>query len=163
MELHLYNGRFKNFIEKYTLSKDQLRFTGTPQKSIELSNKDPERYSILGIEGEQLVTFFVLHKNEGVKPYPNNKNALLLRAFSTDFHHQGKGYAKQSLKLLPEFVRSHFPEINEIVLAVNLKNEAAQELYKKNGFVDEGERKMGRKGELIIMSYHLKPINVFQN
>ncbi|MEH7389207.1 GNAT family N-acetyltransferase [Bacillus sp. JJ1474] len=163
MELHFYNDRFKDSIEQYTLSEEQLSFTGTPKECNELSNIDPERYSILGIEGEQLVTFFVLHKNEGVKPYSNNKNALLLRAFSTDFHHQGKGYARQSIKLLPEFVRSYFPEINEIILAVNLKNEVAQGLYKKNGFVDEGVRKMGRKGELIIMSYHLKPLNEYQN
>ncbi|MEK5393287.1 GNAT family protein [Margalitia sp. FSL K6-0131] len=155
MEFHYYNERYKNLIEQYTLSEEQLCFTATPKDCVELSKKDPERYSILAIEGEQLVTFFVLHKNEGVKPYSNNKHAILLRAFSTDFHHQGKGYAKQALMLLPEIVRSHFPEMNEIVLAVNLKNEVAQGLYKKCGFVDEGVRMMGEKGELIIMSYHL--------
>jgi len=155
MEFHYYNDRFKNLIEQYTLSEDQLRFTAAPKECVELSNKDPERYSILAIEEEQLVTFFVLHINEGVKSYTNNKNAILLRAFSSDFHYQGKGYAKQALKLLPDFVRSHFPEHNEIVLAVNLKNEVAQGLYKKCGFVDEGARMMGKKGELIIMSYYL--------
>jgi hypothetical protein len=55
---------------------------------------------------------------------------------------------------LPEFVKIHFPEINKIVLAVNLKNEGVQELYKKCGFVDDSVRTIGKKGELIIMSYH---------
>lgn len=155
MQLYFYDKEFDHAIERYTLSEEQLQFTGTPIESIKLSNKDSSRYSILAIEGDQLVTFFVLHKNEGVKPYSNNQGAILIRAFSTDFHHQGKGYAKQALMLLPEFVRRNFDGINEIVLAVNLKNKAAQGLYKKCGYIDEGERKMGKKGELIIMSHYL--------
>lgn len=56
---------------------------------------------------------------------------------------------------LSAFVMENFTEIYEIVLAVNLGNEAAQGLYKKCGYTDEGVRRMGTKGELIIMSYHL--------
>ena len=74
---------------------------------------------------DTLVTFFVLHKKEGVRPYSKNPNAILLRTFSTDFRYQGKGYALKTLLLQPEFVKENFKDINEIVLAVNLKNEAA--------------------------------------
>ncbi|WP_316572409.1 GNAT family N-acetyltransferase [Neobacillus sp. YIM B06451] len=155
MQLYLYDDRFKNAIEYYELTEEQLRYTGHPIECIKLSNEDSERYSILAMEEDKLVTFFVLHKNEGVKPYSNNNNSILLRAFSTDARYQGKGYAKKALILLPEFVKENFSETNEIVLAVNLKNEAAQGLYKKCGYVDEGVRKMGKKGELIIMSFHL--------
>ena len=155
MELCFYNEKFCKEIEQYTLTDEQLRFTGTPQDNIELSKQDSDRYSILAMENEQLVTFFVLHENEGVKPYSTNDKAILIRAFSTDFHHQGRGYAKQALLQLPTFVESHFSDINELVLAVNVKNEAAQCLYKKCGYVDGGVRTMGSKGELIIMSRHL--------
>jgi hypothetical protein len=85
MQLYSYNDRFEDTIEQYILSEEQLHFTGTPKECIELSNKDSDRYSILAIEGDQLVTFFVLHKNDGVKPYSNNESSILLRAFSTDF------------------------------------------------------------------------------
>lgn len=155
MQLYIYDDSFKNEIEYYELTEEQLRYTGHPKDCIKLLNEDSDRYSILAIEEDKLVTFFVLHKNEGVKPYSTNNNSILLRAFSTDFRHQGRGYAKKSLMLLPEFVKENFSETNEIVLAVNLKNEAAQGLYKKCGFVDEVVRKMGKKGELIIMSYYL--------
>lgn len=37
-----------------------------------------------------------------------------------------------------------------------MKNITAQLLYKKCGFIDEDVRKIGKKGELIIMSYYLK-------
>ncbi|MEY2194235.1 GNAT family N-acetyltransferase [Neobacillus sp. BF23-41] len=155
MQLYFYDERYKNDIENYQLSEEQLRFTGTPTECIKLSNEDPDRYSILAMDQENLVTFFNLHKNEGVKPFSNNDRSILLRAFSTDFRHQGKGYAKNVLLQLPSFVKEHFIETNEIVLAVNLQNTVAQGLYKKCGFIDEGERRMGNKGELIIMSYHL--------
>lgn len=107
------------------------------------------------MERGKLVTFFDLHKNEGVKPYSHNDNAILLRALSTDIYCQGKGYAKQALMILPSFIKENFKDINEVVLAVNVKNKIAQELYKKVGFKDEGLRKMGKKGELIIMNFYL--------
>lgn len=155
MYLIEFEDEYKDMIENYVLSDEQLIFTDEPKDCVELSNIDSERHSILTIEKDELVTFFVLHEKSGVEPYSNNQQAILLRAFSTDFRHQGKGYAKQSLLLLPEFVRTHYAIINEIVLAVNVKNTAAQKLYKKCGFVDQGVRKMGRKDELIIMSYYL--------
>lgn len=155
MKLHFYNHAFAKLIENYTLSGEQLRFTGTPKDSIDLSNTEENRYSILAVENEQLVTFFSLHKGEGVNPFSPNDDAILIRSFSTDFHQQGKGYGKKALMLIPEFVRSNFIGIDEIVLAVNIKNEIAQALYKKCGYIDEGVRKMGRSGELIVMSYHL--------
>ena len=155
MKLHVYNHEFAKHIENYTLTVEQLRFTGTPRDAVELSNVDQYRYSILAMENEQLVTFFSLHKGEGVKPFSSNDNAILIRSFSTDFHHQGKGYAKNALILAREFVTSYFVDITEIVLAVNVKNEIAQAMYKKCGYIDEGVRVMGTRGELIVMSYQL--------
>lgn len=155
MNLIRYERNLKDKIDNYNLSEEQLQYTGTPSNAVELGNLDSNRHAILAINNNDLVTFFVLHENEGVKPYSENSNAILLRTFSTDYRHQGKGYAKQSLLLLPKFIKGEFKHINEIVLAVNVKNLAAQTLYKKCGFIDEGVRKMGKKGELIIMSYYL--------
>ena len=102
------------------------------------------------VEKNENVTFFVLHEKDGIF---RKSESLLLRGFSTDFYHQGKGYAKKSLMLLPGFIHNECSYIDEIVL-VNVKNKTAQSLYKKCGYVDEGARKMGRRGELIIMSYY---------
>jgi len=156
MELCFYDEKYQELIMQYQITEEQLRFTGSPLESIELVNEDPDRYAILVIEEGKLVTFFNLHIAEGVKPYSSNPNAILLRTFSTDIRFLGRGYAKQSLNLLPAFVRQHFTDINEIVLGVNVQNEIAQSLYKKCGYVDEGERRKGKKGELIIMSTYLK-------
>ena len=70
---------------------------------------DSTRHSILAMEMNELVTFFVLHEEDGVTPYSKNPKAMLLRAFSTDFNKQGKGYAKKSLMSLSEFVNKQIP------------------------------------------------------
>jgi RimJ/RimL family protein N-acetyltransferase len=155
VQLYFYYERYINEVKDYHLTEEQLRFTGTPKVCIELSYDDCDRFSILAMEEDKLVTFFVLHKNQGVIPYSDNHNSILLRSFSTDSRYQGKGYAKKALMQLSAFIRENFSDINEVVLAVNIKNETAQGLYRKCGFVDEGIRRMGKKGELIIMGYYL--------
>lgn len=155
MKLHFYQPELAKHIETYTITDEQLQFTGIPKESIEFSQAVDNHYPILALENDQLVTFFALHTREGAEPYSANANAILIRTFSTDFHHQRKGYAQQALALVPAFVAEHFTEINEIVLAVNIKNQAAQALYAKCGFIDNGVRAMGRRGELIVLSFYL--------
>ncbi|KOS68406.1 GNAT family acetyltransferase [Lysinibacillus contaminans] len=155
MQLKFYEYSYNHLVEQYQIMEEQLRYTYSPKDSIVLVNKDADRHAILALENEMLVSFFVLHQREGVKPYSSNNQAILIRSFSTDFYHQGKGYVKKALQLLPAFVQMHFTDINELVLAVNIQNTAAQALYKTCGFIDEGVRSMGNKGELIIMSANL--------
>ncbi|RHW40203.1 GNAT family N-acetyltransferase [Lysinibacillus yapensis] len=155
MQLVFYDRSYHDLIEQYQITEQQLKFTGAPIESNRLTELDSDRYAILAIQEGNLVTYFNLHKNEGVKPFADNPSAILLRAFSTDNRYRGKGYAKEVLKLLPSFIKEHFKEIDEIVLAVNKENDVAQKLYVKCGFIDHGERRMGKKGELIIMSCSL--------
>ena len=149
--LNMNDERILNF----QLTEAQLEFTMHPVEANKLAKEDVERHLIgYEIEGE-ITTFFVLHENEGVKEYSNNPRAILLRSFSTDERHLGKGYAKEALLALPAFITMHFPSIDEVVLAVNLHNEIAQKLYFTVGFVDEGKRMQGRKGELKILSMRI--------
>lgn len=55
------------------------------------------------------------------------------------------------MKALPEFVLHRYREIDEIILAVNERNIAAQQLYLKLGFLDRGVRKMGIHGQQLIL------------
>ncbi|MFJ8089564.1 GNAT family N-acetyltransferase [Lysinibacillus sp. Ag94] len=155
MRLKFYEEKDEHLIERYTITEEQLRYTMSPKESIELVMQDENRHAVLVLDEDRLVTFFVLHEHEGVKPYSSNEQAILIRAFSTDFYEQGKGYAKAALQLLPDFVLTHFPYINELVLGVNLPNTAAQSLYKKCGFVDEGRLAKGFRAEIKVMSYYI--------
>lgn len=156
MELIRFQEKHANLIDAYMLSEEQLRFTAHPSKSIPLCTAEPNRHAILGIHNERLVTYFALHEQEGVQPYSENPRAILLRTLSTDYHQLGKGHGKAALQQLPEFVQHQFSYIDEIVLAVNVANEFARELYAKYGYQDTGRRVTGSKGMLIVMSYPLK-------
>ncbi len=115
MKLKFYEKKDDVLIERYTITEEQLRYTMSPKESIELLKQDKNRHAVLVLDEDKLVTFFVLHEKEGVTPYSSNEQAILIRAFSTDFYEQGKGYAKAALQLLPDFVLEHFPTINELV------------------------------------------------
>lgn len=142
-------------LENYPLSEEQLRFTAPPLSSIEQSVEVPERHPIVIEDRDRVVGFFVLHTWDGPKEFSDNKNSILLRSYSVHPAHQGKGIAKRSMELLPAFVKVHFPAIDEIVLAVNYQNYAAQHVYTGAGFKDTGKRVMGRSGEQFVLSYLL--------
>ncbi|MDN4604089.1 hypothetical protein P5G61_22800 [Paenibacillus sp. F6_3S_P_1C] len=60
------------------------------------------------------------------------------------------------MRALPELVKQLDPKVNEIILAVNEGNIAAQKLYLKAGFLDRGERKMGIHGLQLILHYRME-------
>lgn len=159
MELAFYNeNEHGEMLANYTLTEEQLRFTTSPYEAMEMAKDDPYRYPIVAIDNGAIVNFLMLDGDQGRKLYSENANAILLRAVSTDFHHQGKGYAKRVMNMLPEFVSQNFLNKNEIVLVVNIYNKAAQGLYHKCGFIDEGVRTMGAKGEVIVMHYKIQQL-----
>ncbi|MNI98417.1 hypothetical protein D3C73_1572580 [compost metagenome] len=59
------------------------------------------------------------------------------------------------MAMLPDFLRTHFPMMQEIVLAVNERNTAAGNLYSRAGFLDKGLRRSGRKGTQKVLQYAL--------
>lgn len=142
-------GKLKSF----ELPKEQEQFTSLPKNYVEVLEG---QYRIVIVSDNEPVGFFILHSTDRVKDYTDNPHAMLLTALSIDLSQQGKGYAKQAMLFLRKFVKDEFPNCNEIVLAVNHKNTAAQKLYVKVGFQDTGMRKMGPIGEQYIMSLMLK-------
>lgn len=154
VSLDFYQQKYRHGLVDYYLSAEQSKFTGMPLDQIEICEKEDDRYPIVILYDDLPAGFFVLHGWEGVKDYSDNKNALLLRAYSVNTIFQGKSIATQSLQLLPAFVKEHFPDKNEVILAVNKINERAQYVYKQSGFEDKGIRAMGTIGEMYI--YHLE-------
>jgi RimJ/RimL family protein N-acetyltransferase len=155
IRLEFFDPKYKQQLENYYLTEEHNQFTSHPQNAIGLCEEEEGRAPVLILSDDQTAGFFVLHGWEGVKEFYGNQKALLLRSYSVDSSFQGKGIAKHSLKLLPSFVKEHFPEINEIILAFNLNNLVAQHVYKSSGFVDKGIRAMGRKGEMYILHLEL--------
>lgn len=156
ISLSLYEEKFRDKLMNFDLSDDQARFTGLPVETLETALQDDNKYPVVIAEGETAVGFFILHTGNGISDfYANYYEAMLLRAFLIDYAWQGKGIAKEAMSLLPQFIRSNFSFIREIVLAVNEQNISADRLYTRSGFVDHGLRRVGPKGEQKILQYDL--------
>ncbi|MGD6874792.1 GNAT family N-acetyltransferase [Sutcliffiella horikoshii] len=138
----------------YKLTESQLEFTSHPKDALLVCETDKGRHPIVILEKGQIAGFFVLYQGEELTKYTDNPNAILLRAYSISVPFQGKGVAGKSLDLLPDYVERNFPYVDEVALAVNLRNEAAQRVYLRSGFKDSGRRVMGRMGEQYV--YQLK-------
>ncbi|TVX88416.1 GNAT family N-acetyltransferase [Paenibacillus agilis] len=153
VKLAFYRSDHFASLQMFQLPQEQEKFTALPIEMLAVVTEG--QYRIVIEHDSEAVGFFMLHATERVKQYSNNPHAMLLTALSIDHAQQGRGFAKQGMKKLSAFVKEHFSSCNEIVLAVNHRNAAAQQLYLNVGFKDSGRRKEGPLGEQWIMSYSL--------
>ncbi|MGN7356219.1 GNAT family N-acetyltransferase [Paenibacillus sp. SAF-054] len=149
LELVHFSNEHMDILDSFELPKEQAQFTSLPSNYKEVVEG---QHRIIILNDREPVGFFLLHTTDRVKDYSDNPQAMLLTALSINQVKQGKGYAKKAMLLLSKFVADEFPDCNEVVLAVNHKNIAAQKLYQKVGFRDTGLRKIGIIGEQYIMN-----------
>ena len=141
MQIRFYRSSDREALQSYHLT--DLRFTSHPSQAVvDLEN----RYAILGLEEDQIVTFLILDAGEKKFTYGGQPESLLLRSFSTDEDFQMRGYGSQTLKLLPGFVREHLPMYRSIILGVNERNQVASYLYRETGFSKQPQRILGPAG-----------------
>jgi RimJ/RimL family protein N-acetyltransferase len=157
VSLALYEEKYREELLAFELPSEQAEFTGLPSETLEDALNDDSKFAVVIADGELPVGFFILHTGEGIAIfYSNFSRAMLLRAFLINQSSQGQGYAKQAMSLLPDFIRTHWPSVQEIVLAVNGRNVAAERLYSSARFRDKGLRRMGKKGEQKILQLELE-------
>ncbi|UTR10093.1 GNAT family N-acetyltransferase [Evansella sp. LMS18] len=152
LALSHFKEEYLDALNSFELPEEQVQFTALPGK---YKDVDEGQHRIVILNGTKPVGFFLLHSTERVKEYSDNPQAMLLTSLSVNQIEQGKGYAKQAMLLLRKFVKAEVPHCDEIVLAVNHKNIAAQKLYLKAGFEDTGKRKIAPIGEQFIMNLKL--------
>ncbi|GAF11743.1 hypothetical protein JCM19045_875 [Bacillus sp. JCM 19045] len=148
VQLSFYEEKYLETLRAFELPVTQAQFTAMPENLLTVADG---QYRIVILSEEIPVGFFLLHNTARVSEYTSNPHAMLLTALSINHNQQGQGYAKKAMLELGAFVSSNFKECNEIILAVNHKNIAAQNLYKNVGFIDTGRRKVGKIGEQLVM------------
>ncbi|WP_226671986.1 GNAT family N-acetyltransferase [Rossellomorea aquimaris] len=149
-----YHPSFERQLGDFHLPEDQLQFTSMPLDKIHNPSISKDTSHVVILLDDEPVGYFALEKGEKLSKYSSNPKARLLTSFSIDSRHQGKGIAKDGLNQLPDFIKEHLPDTNEVVLGVNKRNKAATSLYLKTGFTDEDEIYEGPKGPQHIL--HLK-------
>ncbi|WP_215113265.1 GNAT family N-acetyltransferase [Exiguobacterium sp. s63] len=143
------NDTHRPILDTITLPTDQEKYTTLPK---DMDDPLPDGTYPIVVLSTKPVGMFLLHDNERVASYTSEPHALLFSAFAINYDDQRQGYAKAALHELPKFVQQQFPHIREVVLSVNLKNEAAFSLYTHVGWVDTGRRIDGPIGEQRILS-----------
>ncbi|MET3726722.1 GNAT superfamily N-acetyltransferase [Fictibacillus halophilus] len=153
--LTFFNEIHREALNAFYLPQEQEKFTAMPNEALKKCEEDSGRQPVVIEANGKTVGFVVLHKGENIRDFTANPNAMVIRALSINHPHQGKGYAKVAMLQLPLFVSKHFPEVNELILAVNFKNDLAKKLYEKVGFVDRGQIKPGPVGPQYVLHYDL--------
>lgn len=156
VQLDLYRDAYRPALAGYELSEEQARYSGLPSDCLKDCEADDKRRPVVILYRSDPAGFMILHGWPGAEPFCQNRNALLLRAFSVDARYQHKGIATEALMRLDTFLPLHFPDGNEIVLGVNRRNAAAQHVYFKAGFQDSGKRVEGRYGEMLVLKKTLE-------
>lgn len=149
-----YNKCHFEILDSYKLNKTQSNFTATIDYCIN-ERKDTEdvlKTLVTVLYKDLPVGFFVLDRGENKFNITSNPNAILVRSFSINPDYQGKGIGTKSMELVVDFTKKHIPNINEIVLSVNFKNNNAYNVYLNSGYVDNNQTIMGRMGAQHVLS-----------
>lgn len=147
----------------YVLDEIQSQFTATAKQALERieernQNEDFFAYPITIFYNEKAAGFFVLDFGADKFDLTENPDSVLLRSLSINPDFQGKGIGKLAMLEVDHFIKEHFKDCNEIVLAVNEKNTSAFQLYTKTGYLYEGRINQGRNGPQFVMFKKLQNI-----
>lgn len=153
IELQFYQASHFHDLSIYTLDENQLHFSALPAKALTkiAQRKIINAYPVSILHQNKAIGFFILDEGEDKFEFTSNSNALLLRSLSINPKFQGKGFGKQAMILLDEFVSTHFSHITELCLSVNIKNKSAYQLYLDVGFIDMEKLKQGNYGPQYMM------------
>ncbi|WP_347216773.1 GNAT family N-acetyltransferase [Chryseobacterium sp.] len=137
----------------YCLDDNQLRFTASALQALQNIEKrdDHDAYPVTILENNVPVGFFVLDFGKDKFELTDNENSVLVRSLSVNPEMQGRGIGKTAMIQVDDFVRENFKHCNEIVLAVNQKNDSAYHIYLKAGYVYDGKTRIGRSGPQYLM------------
>ncbi|MCJ7934840.1 MAG: GNAT family N-acetyltransferase [Chryseobacterium sp.] len=137
----------------YALDESQSRFTATVEKAMSMirERNTEDAFPVTIFNDGQPVGFFILDFGDDKFELTDTQNSVLIRSLSVNPQMQGKGIGKEAMIQVDDFVRKHFKDCHEIVLAVNQKNESAYHIYRTAGYSYEGKTRIGRSGPQYLM------------
>ncbi len=137
----------------YALDENQMKFTATAQQALQsISERDDnDAFPVTIFENNEPAGFFVIDFGKDKFELTDNENSTLLRSLSVNPQMQGKGIGKAAMLKVDDFIRDRFNTCDEIVLAVNQKNDSAYHIYLQAGYVYDGKTRIGRSGPQYLM------------
>lgn len=163
MYLTMYNDSHKTLINDYCLTKRKLRYVREPKIAIALAEKIPQRHAVLVFEDNRLVAFLTLYEGNNGHSFSNHENNILVQDLSTDYRYLSKGYVKQAVELLPTFIHTHFPTIDQLTLIVNEDPSFTQALCTEAGFKNTGNTSSSIYDSQVFLQLSIKKSSSEEN
>lgn len=149
IEIERLNPSHVDGVLKIQLAPKQAQFSANPEQFMADGSETQHLFVIK--QREVIVGYFKLDTGYSSEQEFCPKEGIGLRGFAIDRKQQGKGLGTQASKLIPEYVKRHYPEFNKVYLSVNCKNPAAKKCYLNSGFSAAGIQVEGPVGPQDIM------------
>ena len=138
------------------ISAAQLEFAGPVARSVAACEAgDPADVAGLAIRADDDIVGWVVLKRGAAAPDWVGADAAVVSGLRIDARHQGRGFGGAALAALAEWVARHWPQAALLTLRVDDGNAAGIRAYEKAGWVEAGERRVGRVGVERTMSLQL--------
>lgn len=120
------------------LAPDQMDFVASNAESLDEAGSDGDARPRVVMAGDRVVGFLMYEA-------PEDDDEARIYRFMIDRTWQGKGYGKAALREVLDEIRG-FGHIRHVSICYEPENEAARQLYRAAGFVEEG---LDEDGEMI--------------
>lgn len=135
-------------VRELRISDDQVEFAGTIAAAIDLAAGSDER-ELVGlaiVAPDEKIVGFLLLKRGAAAPEWVPEQAAAVNALRIDERRQGEGLGTAAMQAIPAWVVAAWPEVTQLVLAVDEPNTGAIAAYTNAGWIDDGARIRGRVG-----------------
>lgn len=134
----------EEFVEPFDVVFSKLRNSPSPQLE--------HPFSV--VVGNEVVGFFVLHEKAALPDWAP-PGVITLHNLRIGRSYQGQGYGKLATRLAAQWILENRPCINRLMLAVNVRNVTARQLYLSSGFLGTGAVNCGPVGPQNILNIQL--------
>jgi ribosomal protein S18 acetylase RimI-like enzyme len=121
------------------LPAEQVRFAGDIFGSLNWLPAEPcAQIKGFALLIDDVPRGFLVLKHGAFLPFCERPDVVTLHGLIVDRHVQGLGHGKACVLALPALVRSHWPQVTQLMLSVDPGNRAAHGLYLALGWRDCG-------------------------
>jgi RimJ/RimL family protein N-acetyltransferase len=138
------------------ISATQTEFAGPVARSVAACEAgNPAEVAGLAIRvGDEVVGWVVLKRGASAPEWVA-AGAAVVSGLRVDLRHQGRGIGAAALDAMAHWVAHHWTQTSMMMLRVDDGNAAGIRAYEKAGWVETGERRIGRVGLERTMSLAL--------
>jgi len=147
VDWHALAASGRDAVRALQISAAQTEFAGPIARSVAACEAgDRAEVAGLAIQVDGEVVGWVVLKRGASAPDWVADGAAVVSGLRVDVRHQGRGIGGAALGAMADWVARHWPQVSQLMLRVDDGNAAGIRAYEKAGWVETGERRVGRVG-----------------